>query len=219
MKRLYKRDPYHSYFGSDLLRFPVDPLRRLGAFAQGPSGHRHRRWRGLPRPLAEMKRPYKRDPYHSYFGSDILRFPVDPLPPAEGLSFKDRLVIVTIDGEDTAISLPALAAAAGTRSGFVEVTAQGLAPAHPLRCRSGGRRCGAAWRPRPSDGGPLRLLVRVVRHSPYFSPASCCGRRCTAPSGVFSLRGARRTVEYDSAPLRSNTPLGTAPRRPRHESW
>ena len=78
-------------------------------------------------PLPEMKRPYKRDPYHSYFGSDLLRFPVDPLPPAEGLSFKDRLVVVTVDGEDTAFPLPALAAAAGTRSGSVDVTAQGLA--------------------------------------------------------------------------------------------
>ncbi len=82
---------------------------------------------GVLAPLPEMKRPYKRDPYHSYFGSDLLRFPVDPLPPAEGLSLKDRLVIVTVDGEDTAISLPSLAAAAGARSGSVKVMVQGLA--------------------------------------------------------------------------------------------
>ena len=36
--------------------------------------------------------------------------------------------------------------------------------------------------------------------NPHFSPASCCVRRRTAPSGVFSRRGARRTVMYDSAP-------------------
>jgi len=54
--------------------------------------------------------------------------------------------------------------------------------------------------------------------SPHFSPPIYCGRRCTAPSGVFSLRGARRTVEYASAPLGSETPLGTAPLRPRHET-
>ena len=36
--------------------------------------------------------------------------------------------------------------------------------------------------------------------SPHFSPASSYDRRCTTPSGVFSLRGARRTVKYDSAP-------------------
>ena len=35
---------------------------------------------------------------------------------------------------------------------------------------------------------------------PHFSPASSYDRRCTTPSGVFSLRGARRTVKYDSAP-------------------
>ena len=78
-------------------------------------------------PLPDMKTLYKRDPYHSYFGSDILRFPVDPLPPEQGLSFKDRLVIITIDGEDTAIALQALAAAAGTRSGSLELTVQDLA--------------------------------------------------------------------------------------------
>jgi hypothetical protein len=78
-------------------------------------------------PLPEMKRLYKRDPYHSYFGSDLLRFPVDPLPLTEGLLLKDRLVIVTVGGEDAAFPLPALAAAAGTRSGSLEVTVQGLA--------------------------------------------------------------------------------------------
>ncbi len=82
---------------------------------------------GVLAPLPEMKRPYKRDPYHSYFGSDLLRFPVDPLPPAEGLSLKDRLVIVTVDGEDAALPLPALATAAGARSGSFEVTTNGLA--------------------------------------------------------------------------------------------
>ena len=80
-------------------------------------------------PLPEMKRLYKRDPYHSYFGSDLLRFPVEPLPPTEGLLLKNRLVIITVDGEDAAFPLPALAAAAGTRSGSSEVTVQGL----PLR--------------------------------------------------------------------------------------
>jgi len=34
----------------------------------------------------------------------------------------------------------------------------------------------------------------------HISPASCCGRRCTAPSGVFSPRGARRTASTRSAP-------------------
>jgi hypothetical protein len=82
---------------------------------------------GVLAPLPDMKTLYKRDPYHSYFGSDLLRFPVAPLPPANGLSLKDRLVIVTIDGEDTAIALPALAAAVGTRSGSLELTVRGLA--------------------------------------------------------------------------------------------
>jgi hypothetical protein len=45
----------------------------------------------------DMKKLYKRDPYHSYFGSDVLRFPVAPLPPETGLRLKDRIVVITID--------------------------------------------------------------------------------------------------------------------------
>jgi hypothetical protein len=76
-----------------------------------------------------MKMLYKRDPYHSYFGSDVLRFPVDPLPPAGGLHLKDRLLIITVDGEDVAFSLSQLAAAVGTPAGSYEVTVRDL----PLR--------------------------------------------------------------------------------------
>ena len=91
---------------------------------------------------------------------------------------------------------------------------------------------GAAWlEERPGldaafvvvgDGGGVRLHatpgLRAILN-PHISPASCCGRRCTAPSVVFSPRGARRTVEYGSAPLGSKTPLGTPPRRPRDGTW
>ena len=46
----------------------------------------------------------------------------------------------------------------------------------------------------------------------HLSPTSSCGRRCTTPSGVFSLRGARRTVKYDSAPyeVRPEPPVPSA---------
>ncbi len=80
-------------------------------------------------PLPDMKMLYKRDPYHSYFGSDLLRFPVDPLPPAGGPGLKDRLLIVTVDGEDFAFSFSQMAAAAGTAAGSYEVTVRDL----PLR--------------------------------------------------------------------------------------
>jgi len=57
---------------------------------------------------------------------------------------------------------------------------------------------------------------RTTHLNLHFSPAFCCGRRCTAPSGVFSLRGARRTVKYDSAPARS----GRGPQyRPLRAPW
>jgi len=79
--------------------------------------------------LPELMKLYKRDPYHSYFGSDLLRFPVDPLPSASDLRLKDRVVIVTVDGVDTPFALPHLARMAGSEAGAVEVEASGL----PLR--------------------------------------------------------------------------------------
>jgi hypothetical protein len=115
---------------------------------------------GVLAPLPEMKRLYKRDPYHSYFGSDLLRFPVDPLPPVGGLLLKDRLVIVTVDGEDAAFSLPALAEAAGTRSGSFEVAAHGL----PLRIQFDADLGVAGVEPL---GEPNRLTA--VRYSFWFA--------------------------------------------------
>jgi hypothetical protein len=63
------------------------------------------------------KRLYKRDPYHSYRGSDLLRFPVDPLPPAGPLALKDLVAVVTAGGADTAFALPDLAEAVGAPRG------------------------------------------------------------------------------------------------------
>jgi hypothetical protein len=77
-------------------------------------------------PHPDLKKLYKRDPYHSYFGSDLLHFPVRPLPSSNGLRLKDRLVIVTVDDQHEIFSLRDLAAAAGTDAGTVEVSAAGL---------------------------------------------------------------------------------------------
>ena len=52
------------------------------------------------------------------------------------------------------------------------------------------------------------LAVVVQALSPHISPASCCGQRCTAPSGVFSPRGARRTVEYALRAPQVENPAG-----------
>jgi len=77
-------------------------------------------------PLPEMKKPYKRDPFNSYFGSDLLKFPVAPLPPPGDLDLKDRVVIATIGGEDAVFALPELAAAAGAQAGTLDVTVEGV---------------------------------------------------------------------------------------------
>lgn len=54
-----------------------------------------------PVPAAESL--YRRDPYQADLVSDVLRFPVDPLPPRQlGLGLKDRVVAVG-EGDDTVV--------------------------------------------------------------------------------------------------------------------
>jgi hypothetical protein len=77
-------------------------------------------------PQPDLKKLYKRDPYHSYFGSDLLHFPVRPLPPPGPRRFKDRVVVVTVEEQDAVFALRDLAAAAGSDEGTVEVEAAGL---------------------------------------------------------------------------------------------
>jgi len=73
-------------------------------------------------PLDRLKSVYKRDPYHSYFGSDLLRFPVSPLPTAGDLRLKDRVVVLNIGDAETVLALPRLAAAIGSKSGVWTAT-------------------------------------------------------------------------------------------------
>jgi hypothetical protein len=77
-------------------------------------------------PLPNLKRIYRRDPYHSYFGSDLLRFPVQPLPPSGDLRLKARVVVVTVDGKDSVFSLASLATEAASDTGDLEKTVDGL---------------------------------------------------------------------------------------------
>ena len=72
-------------------------------------------------PDPDSTRRYRRDPYHSYMGSDLLRFPVDPLPAPGGLHLKDRVVAVGVDRTTAVFALPRLADRAGAGAGTVEV--------------------------------------------------------------------------------------------------
>jgi len=80
-------------------------------------------------PVEQLRTLYKRDPYHSYFGSDLLRFPVEPLPPSGDLALKDRVLIVTANGRDTVFALRRIADAVEVDRGAWEATAAGV----PLR--------------------------------------------------------------------------------------
>ncbi len=55
---------------------------------------------------------YRRDPYANYFGSDELRFPVEPLPPDRGLARKTPVVVALADGRPVAFPFPVVAARA-----------------------------------------------------------------------------------------------------------
>ena len=113
-------------------------------------------------PLPEMKKPYKRDPFNSYFGSDLLRFPVEPLPPNDRLSLKDRVVIVTVAGESEAFALKDLAETEGAPAGSTEITVGGL----PLRIRFDAERHVANVEPLsrapPTGVGTFQPLVCMV---------------------------------------------------------
>ncbi len=73
-------------------------------------------WRS-PRPETTLLAPdprlaqeYNSDPYVSYLGSDLLRFPVDPLPPPGGPALKTPMVAVRTAAGFAAITFPAVAA-------------------------------------------------------------------------------------------------------------
>ena len=68
-------------------------------------------------PDPDSKRLYKRDPYHSYRGSDVLRFPVEPLAPEGALALKDMVAVVSHPGGDAVFALPFLELAVGDSRG------------------------------------------------------------------------------------------------------
>ena len=68
-------------------------------------------------PDPDSKRLYKRDPYHSYRGSDMLRFPVEPLAPEGMLRRKDLVAVVTHSDQESVFALPYLEYAVGESAG------------------------------------------------------------------------------------------------------
>ena len=111
-------------------------------------------------PHPDLKKLYKRDPYHSYFGSDLLHFPVRPLPTEGPRHLKDRVVIVTVGEFNAAFALGDLAAAAGSDAGTVDVEVAGM----PIRIRFAVSTGTAAVDPL---SGENRLLA--VRHTFWFA--------------------------------------------------
>jgi len=70
-----------------------------------------------PDPETAAARLYRRDPYNAYFGSELLRFPVDPMPPADGPAAKDRVLVVEASGTRAVLLQSRLVSALGGRDG------------------------------------------------------------------------------------------------------
>lgn len=49
-------------------------------------------------PEPDARQLYKRDPYRADLASDVLRFPVEPLPPPSDLGLKERIVAIGLGG-------------------------------------------------------------------------------------------------------------------------
>jgi len=112
---------------------------QLGARAiAGPGGRAGKRLRVLPSLLVRwedwrrrfpqtsvvtgvgaLADAYKRDPYASYFGSELLRFPVSPQAPAGMLGRKERVFVVERKGERLVIALSDMARHAGPISAAI----------------------------------------------------------------------------------------------------
>jgi hypothetical protein len=68
----------------------------------------------VPLPAVAMRESYKRSPYGSYYGSDLLRFPVAPLPPDRERPLKSRVIAVRTDRDSWRVyPLAETSAAAG----------------------------------------------------------------------------------------------------------
>jgi hypothetical protein len=111
-------------------------------------------------PLDRMKSLYKRNPYHSYFGSDLLRFPVSPLPPSDDIPLKERVTIVSVGDEHAVFALTRLAAAVGRARGVWHDELAGM----PFEIRFDSELGTATVE--PTDGTPTGF---AVRHAFWFA--------------------------------------------------
>jgi hypothetical protein len=111
-------------------------------------------------PDPARRRLYKRDPYNSYFGSDVLHFPVEPLPPTTELQLKDRVVAIDIGDATGVFALPYLSAAVGAPRGSHPIDVGGV----PLVIHFD-RAAGTAWVEPPAD----LTATLAARHAFWFA--------------------------------------------------
>ncbi len=131
-------------------------------------------------PDPAREREYRRDPYSSYFGSDLLRFPVDPLPPHPAYPLKEPLLAVRPGSTFRAFPFRLVEEMAG-KDGRWRTEADGV----PLLFATGRR-------PRTvtvsTEGGTLPTL-----YAAYFAWYAAYGAAtiATPPAGAREPRAAR----------------------------
>ncbi len=112
-------------------------------------------------PLEEMADAYKRNPYGVYFGSDLLRFPVRPLPPPSiELPLKEPMIVVGSHRDRRAYPFSIIARRAGD-GGAWETTNAGRAIVFRLR------REPLSVDVEALDGGPAPPVVYALWFSWY----------------------------------------------------
>ena len=79
-------------------------------------------------PDRTLLKRYRGNPYGMYYGSDLLRYPVTPLPATADPPYKTPVVVVQSAGGRAVIEIPGLARRAGPGGSTAAVTPVGTAP-------------------------------------------------------------------------------------------
>ena len=125
-------------------------------------------------PDPRLGREYRRAPYSSYFGSEILRFPVKPLPEPTGARLKDRVAVIASGDAERVLILSNLARSIGASSGKW----MGFVGPCPVEIRFDAE-LGTA-EPRSLDSAePAELVASAFWFAWYATHPSADGRRMT----------------------------------------
>lgn len=103
-------------------------------------------------PRADFIKRYKSNPFMNYFGIDKLHFSVNPPPPEDGPSIKERLIVVGVNGERRAYTLASVADRVDETSRWT-TNLNGVPLVFHYRTDPP-----TAWVEAPADAGPVEVI-------------------------------------------------------------